>query len=644
MRPKRNPVPRARDSWIWLGGVLLLGVLGAGVTAAAVVLWENIDIRRLAPDLVAAEPLPFPELPTPPAVAEGGYTAVLFASPRNRNFFPDAAYYDRAVEGWRDLISRTGGSVRDAADAEALGRVAVDELLVLPEAPCLSPPELAAIRSHLFAGGSIVANWAFGVRDAACEWRGWQATLELTGAEDVRELETREGLFLTVPSGLALSPGFDPGTRIELRPDPSLALRLAGPRVYWSDWALNPAPDEGGGGADAAAVAGRTPEGGRTAWFGVRLNQAATVSDSIRLSRLIQNGILWAAGRPMASPAPWPDAKRAALIFTLDVEAEARNALDLAVLLEAEGLPGTFYAVSQMVQDDAELGAALAAVGEVGSQTTDHVPVAGLTAQDQAVRLRRSWTDIEQWTGVAPAGLRPPEESFDAATLRAWARAGGEYILAGNDARSGSPEIHRAGDALMVVLPRLVKDDYNVIVQDAALRADRLAEAFLNGTTKLRAIGGLAVVAGHTQIMDSGRRLNAYRVVADSARADGDWWITRADSVARWWRARSLTDLTFVPTNISALSDGAPGARPAGKGAASNESSRSFASTASWEVAPAYVICVPKAPLTCSTIRTPTEKMTNAPITSISVNPLFPPLDEHDAALKTPRFSKLPCY
>jgi peptidoglycan/xylan/chitin deacetylase (PgdA/CDA1 family) len=564
MRPKRDPVPRARDSWVWLGGVLLLGVLGAGVTAAAVLLWENIDIRQLAPELVAAEPPPLPEPPSAPALAGGSFAAVLFNSPRNREFFPDSVYYEGALEGWRELISGAGGSVRDAADERGLGTLTADELLVLPEAPCLSPAELAAIRSHLFAGGSIVANWAVGVRDDACEWKGWQATLELTGADDVRELESREALFLTVPAGLPLSPGFDPGTRIELRAEPSLALRLAGPKVYWSDWALNPAPDESGGGADAAAVATRTPEGGRTAWFGARLNQAATAGDSLRLGRLIQNGILWAAGQPMASLAPWPGAKRAALVFTLDVEAEAQNALDMAALLEAEGLPGSFYAVSQMVQEDAHLAAALSAAGEVGSQTTDHTPVAGLTPQDQTVRLRRSWTEIEQWTGVAPTGLRPPEESFDAATLRAWERAGGQYILAGNDARSGSPEIHAAGDGSIVVLPRLVKDDYNVVVQDGAIRAERLAEAFLQGTTKLRAIGGLAIVAGHTQIMDSGRRLNAYRTVADSARAEGDWWITRADSVATWWRARSSTDLTFVPTNVSAVRDGDVRMEPAG--------------------------------------------------------------------------------
>ncbi len=299
---------------------------------------------------------------------------------------------------------------------------------------------MSAIRSHVEAGGGLVSNWAVGARDEDCEWRGWGAVGELTGAGDVRELAVREALYLTVPGGMALSPGLDPGTRIELRPEPSLALHLPGPRVYWSDWALNPAPDESGGGADVAAATTLNSSGGRTAWFGFRLSQAATPRDSLRLDRLVQNGILWAAGRAVAAPAPWPNGKRSALLLVEDVEAEYPNARAMADLLEELKLPGTFFAVSQLVLDDTELGQTLARVGEVGSQTSDHNPVAGLAYEDQAVRLRRSWIEIRDWTGDAPGGLRPPEESFDSNTLRAWREAGGRYVVATNQARSGSPE------------------------------------------------------------------------------------------------------------------------------------------------------------------------------------------------------------
>jgi peptidoglycan/xylan/chitin deacetylase (PgdA/CDA1 family) len=536
MRSRRDPVPRAKAWGGWLGGILLLGILGGGVVAAAVLLWENLDVRQLAPSLATTPgPLPEPEAPPPAGWQSAAFSVALFNSSRNRDYFPDAAYYSQALTRWRDLMEDLGGEILEVGSAEEVRGLDPGDLLVVPEAPCLSAAEVAAIRAHLRAGGGLVSNWAVGARNERCEWRGWETVGELTGAGDVRELPARQGLYLTVPAGLPLSHGLDPGTRIELTPEPSLALHLPGPRVYWSDWALNPAPDESGGGADVAAVAATSDGGGRMAWLGFRLSQAATPRDSVLLDRLARNGVLWAAGLITASPAPWPDGKRGALLIVQDVEAEHRNALALAALLEEMGVPGTFFVVSQAVMDDAGLAEGLSAAGEVGSHTSDHAPVAGLPYQDQLVRLRRTWTEIRGWTGSGPPGFRPPEESLDANTLQAWWEVGGRYVLAVNQARSGSPEVHRVGERRMILIPRLLKDDYNVFVQEGALRTDRLTRAFLDGIHKLRSIGGVAVVGVHTQIVGTDRRLEAVRAVADTALAQGDWWIARAGDLAGWW-------------------------------------------------------------------------------------------------------------
>jgi peptidoglycan/xylan/chitin deacetylase (PgdA/CDA1 family) len=548
MRRKRDPIPRARDAWVWLGGTALLGVLGAGVVAAAAVLWENIDIRQLVPQLGAAAPAGLPLAEEPPRAArdEAPFDLVLFRSPRNQAFFPEAGYYDSALDFWRSLAVDLGARVTVAGSAAELSQAGPEAVLLLAEAPCLAGEEIAAVRAHLRAGGGLVANWAVGARDAECAWRGWQTVAELTGAEDVREMEPRAGLYLTVPAGVPLSPGLDAGTKIELRPDPSLALRLAGPCVYWSDWALNPAPDGSGGGADAAAVSARVPGGGRVAWFGFRHNQAVTATDSLRLRRLLENGFLWAAGTAYATPATWPGGARAALVFALDVEDEFPNALGVASVLRDRGVAGSFYVVSEIVQRDSALAAALSAAGEVGSQTADHAPVAGLTPQDQRFRLRRAVTDIEAWTGAAPVGLHPPEEIFDANTLSAWQVAGGTYIVATNEARSASPEVHRTEDGTVVLLPRILKDDYNHIVQDRVIRASSLARGLMDDVRKLHAIGGLGIVVSHTQIMRSGPRLAVLGAVADSVLAQGDWWIARGEEVAEWWMARAESRISFV--------------------------------------------------------------------------------------------------
>lgn len=547
MRPRRDPVPRAKDAWVWLGGTALLGFLGAGLVGAAMLLWENIDVRQLAPRLVAeaAAPLPSPEPARPPAVEPVSFSAVLFDSPRNRDQFADSDHYGRELAGWRALIGALGARVRTVSDAEGLRAAGTDEVLVLAEAPCVSRAELAAVRAHLARGGGLVANWAVGTRDGSCSWRGWETVLELTGAEGVQEIRPADGLFMTVPAGIALGSGLDPGTRIELHPEPSLALRTPGPRVYWSDWALNPRPDPSGLGTDVAAQAMLTATGGRSVWLAARAGQAATPTDSVRLRRLLQNGVRWAAGVASASVASWPGGARAALVYALDVEDQPRNAIAAADFFRRRELPVSFFAVSRLVHDDHGLAATLAATGEIGSQTVDHMPLAGLTAQDQSVRLQRSWTDVEEWAGVGPAGLRPPADAYDVLTLSSWRRVGGRYVLALNESRSASPEIHRTEVGAIVLLPRLLKDDYHVVVQDGALRSERIGDAWLAGARKMRAIGGLAVVAGHTQIMDGARRLDAFRVVADTAAAQGDWWIARADQVAAWWSARADVELRF---------------------------------------------------------------------------------------------------
>ena len=553
MRPKRDPVPRAKEAWWWLGGFVTLGFVGALVVGAGLALWENIDIRQVTPGLVEAPPaLPAAEPSRAAAIAPVPFSAVILESEANASYFENPDFYLDQLERWAELIEDVGGAVRVARSAEELGATTVDELMVLPESPCLSSEELAILGAHMARGGSVVANWALGVRDGECEWRGWTTLTDVTGAEALRELPAREALYLTVPGGVPTSPGIDPGTRVELRPDPVIALRMPGERIYWSDWALNPSPDDEGLGADVAVSTTRTEEGGRVTWFGLRMDQGATALDEARIDRILRNGLLWAAGTPSAAPSAWPGAARAALVFVLDVEGvdEYVNALDAAAMFELEELPITFFPVSQLVENDDRLADALISAGEVGSQTVDHTPLVGMTAQEQSMRLDRSWRDIESWTGVGPAGLRAPEEAVDSITLRAWKQVGGSYVLAANEARTASPEVHETELGPIVLLPRVLKDDYTVIVRDVTLRSQGLVTAWLAGTKKLRAIGGLAIVAGHTQIIVDGPRLDAVRTIADTVRAQGGWWLAQADEAADWWLNRSAVEVRWTDASM----------------------------------------------------------------------------------------------
>ncbi|MGH7644111.1 MAG: polysaccharide deacetylase family protein, partial [Gemmatimonadales bacterium] len=468
-----------------------------------------------------------------------------FVSRASAAFFPDTAYYPRQLAAWERRLREVGAeAVTRVATAEQIRALGPHRLVVAPAALCLAAAEVEALEQHIAAGGHLVIDWATGARGAGCEWLGWEVVRTLTAAVDVRELEPRDGLYLVVPAGSPLAAGLDPATRIELRAASQLALTVRGPHVYWADWALNAAPAASGGEADAAAWHRTTERGGRVVWFGFRPGQAAQAEDAARLEALLRNGLRWAAGLAYAEIAPWPHGHRAALVLSEDVEAEFPNAAALAALARRKGVPATFFVVSQLALEQPDLASVLAAAGEVGGHTSDHLPVVGLAAGDQRTRLRRNWTELRGWTGTAPVGLRPPEELFDAATLLAWREAGGLYIAGVNNARSAAPEILPTPAGSIVLLPRVMKDDYNVFVQESALRRERLRDAYLEGMRKVRAVGGLALVTLHTQVGGQPNRLVVVGDVIDSAQAERHWWIATGGDVARWWLARA--DATLV--------------------------------------------------------------------------------------------------
>jgi hypothetical protein len=144
--------------------------------------------------------------------------------------------------------------------------------------------------------------------------------------------------------------------------------------------------------------------------------------------------------------------------------------------------------------------------------------------------------------------LRPPEERFDETTLRAWTSAGGTYIVGTNESRQGSPEVFDTPNGRIVLLPRVIKDDYNVYVQDGAMRSVRLTESYLAGMSKINALGALAVVSLRTQVGGEGARVQVVADVIDSARAQGDWWFATGREMTDWWLARwdAVVDLREV--------------------------------------------------------------------------------------------------
>ena len=522
---------------------MLLGFLAAGVVAAAAALWENVDVQSLARRAAAVSedpPAPGVEAEGPSAAARIEVGISVFESAASKGFFPDSTFYPAAVSGWERLAREESGTVSRVRDAAGIDDLPAGSLLLAPEAVCVSEREIAAIRRHLKRGGGLVLNWASAARDEDCRWRGWGPLRALTGALDLVEIPAGTAQFLAVPAGMPLSPGLPPGARIELFPEPHLALNVSGPHPYWSDWALNGTAEVGSSAPDAAIVLHEPESGGRVAWFGFRDRQAVSDRDAIRVRRLFRNGIRWASATVTAEIAPWPAGSRAAILVGEEVETGFENVVAFARVLRVRDVRGTIFPVSGLALEHPELAAEIADIGETGSQTADHVSPAGLPVREQEVRLARSRRELQEWSGTSVVGLRVPEERFDEATLQAWRRAGGTYVAALNQARSAAPEVFATDDGPIVLLPRLIKDDYNVFVQDGARRTDVLLTAWLEGLEKIGALGGFGFLSVHSQIAGEPDRVGVVGQALDSiAAGQTDWWVATGAEIADWWLARS---------------------------------------------------------------------------------------------------------
>ena len=132
MPRRRDPVPRARTAGHWLLGIFLLGLLGAAVVSAGILLWETLDFRQVVrTNQVQAEPLPVPETPRAPASRRVSFSARLFRSERTGALFPDASHYPRSVARWRRLTESLGGTVVEIGSLEELRALRPEDLLVL---------------------------------------------------------------------------------------------------------------------------------------------------------------------------------------------------------------------------------------------------------------------------------------------------------------------------------------------------------------------------------------------------------------------------------------------------------------------------------------------------------------------------------
>src|SRR5690606_7772777 len=135
----------------------------------------------------------------------------------------------------------------------------------------------------------------------------------------------------------------------------------------------------------------------------------------------------------LTAPIDWPKDVDSALCLTFDMDAETRwtsrdgasanrasvlsqgrydvgeGLANILGLLDANNIRGTFYVPSKTAETFTDEILEISRRGhEIGSHGTDHVPLDGVTKQEEFEHLKRATESIEDLLGLSPRGYRAP--------------------------------------------------------------------------------------------------------------------------------------------------------------------------------------------------------------------------------------------
>lgn len=482
----------------------------------------------------------------PAARLPAGFTIAIVRDHEAANFYDSPATLDTIIDAWRRALTASGATVRVVRPSALRSTNA--RVLVIPSSPCLSLDTRAAIDAAGARGQGLLISGPTGTHDAGCRKLGYGLVVALTNASRADEVRGRAMVYATLPAGTPLAADLPPGVRLNIAPASQIALRVRTRDAFYSDFTLGADPVDAAPYLDAAVVRG-TYRDARVVYFGFELRHVADDAWHRAVVRVLtRNAAAWAAGAPIASVAPWPRGYRSAAVIAQDVEASYANARHALDSLEALGVRSTFFVTSDLAKDHRRLTRAMLDMGEVGTHSENHRLLGGTPFEEQLERLESTRRDLGALLENDVSGLRPPEEQFDEATMRAWLAAGGRYLLGANDTRCAAPELLGFGDDTLVLLPRAFADDFAAAGSEYR-RAPHLVAGIMRADMR-RAIdvSGLYVLSYHSQLLARPEYVGVVAQLARDLASDSSVWLATAGEVADWWRRRSLVHVQVVET------------------------------------------------------------------------------------------------
>ena len=480
--------------------------------------------------------IPMPSI-LPTARLTSPVRVALVRDPSAASYFTKGATYDSIIGRWAETLRATGADVRVITPREIAA--SASQVLVVPSSHCLSVATREAIDRAAVRGQGLIVTGAIGTMDARCRRIGYGLLVALTGASRVDTLERRDIAYVTFPTGSPLAMGIPPGTRLELDPAPYVALRREGRDALFSSFTLRAEPARGVPLLDGAVVRSRYGRA-RVAYLSFELTRITELPwDRAIAQLLVRNAVAWTARVPVADFDPWPRGAVAAAVLAQDVEDQFANAKFALDSLRAAGVRGTYFLTSELARRHEGLTRAIAERDEIGTHSENHRLLGGEPLAVQRRRLALTQNQLRDLLGAPVAGLRPPEEQFDRATLSAWVEAGGRYVFGANNSRAAAPELLEVGGDTVVLLGRANVDDFDAARLASRGSLDEIVREYLSEYQKVRALGGLYLLSYHSQLLARPELVPALARIARRIRADSAVWLTTASDVVDWWRARA---------------------------------------------------------------------------------------------------------
>ncbi len=516
--------------------------------------------RRFARGLVAA--LALLMLAASPARAQGFEPIQLYVSPTTQAYFPTVGgRYEVMVKRWRDLLASPPFAVRELSRPEELSGLG-SGILVLPSAVALSEVERRALLRFRQEGGSILATWATGPRDAEGRWLGFDFVRELMGVTVTGEIGKDAKTRFLIPYGeTPINRTVPAGRRIWLGQQGEKPLQLKGvvEAAAYMDWVRSVFKV----GDHHSAIVFDEIATSRRVMFGFAETAWDFQPDEVR--SLAADAVRWLRRMPDAQLAAWPRGYRAAQLIEMDTEEGYGNAIHFAEVMETMNAVGTFYSLTSEARKNRPLVRQLAERHEIGFHGEVHIGFKGLSRDKQQARLDRMMSDMhdilgtaEGWPRGAGRGFRAPTENYDDTTEVLLQAMGFAHHVADPSRSQDRLPIFSAATRPdqskgLVVLPRAQADDLNYIqlkFNDDQIGAALIAEYEMN----LR-MAGLAVLSVHSQNFADPERLLGKplhtslmtHAVEDLARHIGPRhervWMAPGGQIEQWWRDRSRAGL-----------------------------------------------------------------------------------------------------